>query len=77
MYVATLTLVWWWQIILIRSGGGVNFFVQFLLQYTQTENVPTFKLTTPPFEYHNYKTDVKVLIIDIKLQFSSDKVAII
>ena len=40
MYVATLTLVWWWQIILIRSGGGVNFFVQFLLQYTQTKNVP-------------------------------------
>ena len=42
MYVATLTLVWWWQIILIRSGGGVNFFVQFLLQYTQTENVPIY-----------------------------------
>ena len=40
MYVATLTLVWWWQIILIRSGGGVNFFVQFLLQYTQTKNIP-------------------------------------
>ena len=46
MYVATLTLVWWWQIILIRSGGGVNFFVQFLLQYTQTENVPNVLLAT-------------------------------
>ena len=34
------------------------------------------KLATPPFEYHNWEADAKVLVIDIKLLFISDKAAI-
>ena len=32
------------------AGGGVNFFVQFLLQYTQTENVPENLIYISPLQ---------------------------